>query len=62
MLGTVIFVALTFIKLDVELTNKLPVLKLLLLTVPKIETPDICNEDEDILVDLTLVESKFVVV
>jgi hypothetical protein len=62
MLGAVILVALTLTKLDVELTNKLPVLRLLLLTVPRIEIPDICRDEEDILVDLTLVESKLVVV
>jgi hypothetical protein len=62
MFGTVILVALTFIKFDVELTNKLPVLKLLLFTVPKMEIPDICNEEDDMLVDLTFVESRLVVV
>jgi len=43
-------------------TNKVPVLRLLLLTVPKIEIPEICKLDDDILVDLTFVDSKLVVV
>ena len=57
-----ILVAITFVKLLLVLTNKVPVLRLLLLTVPKIEIPEICKLDEEILVDLALVDNKLVVV
>ena len=59
---TVALVAITFVKLLFVPTNKVPVLRLLLLTVPKIEIPEICKLDDDILVDLTFVDNKLVVV
>jgi len=59
---TVTLVAITFVKLLLVPTNKVPVLRLLLLTVPKIEIPEICKLDDDILVDLTFDDNKLVVV
>lgn len=60
--GTVIVVAVILLRFDVPVTDNVPVLILLLLTVLKIEIPDICRFVVEILVDLMCVASRFVVV
>jgi hypothetical protein len=59
---TVAFVMDPFRKVAEELTNMLPVLRLLLCTVPRILTPEILTLDEVMFVDIRFVEVNEVVI